>query len=468
MIDIRPLVPDSLASHREAIGDAFEFFRKATSTSAENATTVSLSEGASFERWISIALASPSLHKLAQVLARHRSLPLELRRQLQTLESLAPRTPIDPLLPMIREDLGSSFSEIELEATALAEASVAVVIPFLRRSSGDEPIRGVLKVLRPGIRARLERELQVWPEVGEVFGRRCRRDGLPDVDYRGPFETVAHLLRNEVNFEAEQQHLGEADSMLSVHPGVRVPKLLPFCSARITAMERIDGKKATETESLTADARRRLAARIVEALLAAPMFSPQQDAMFHADPHAGNLVATPSGDLAILDWALVGHLSQRNREQLAQVMLSAQLLDAGGVCRAIERLGESSTPDAVRLRETVERSFAEMKSRSSPGFTWLTELLDAAALTCGVRFGENLLLFRKTLLILQGVIADVSSEGSLDELLMSSTFNQLSREWPGRFLLPFASRGVGSRLSNFDLLRASWLLPWVSAARWRP
>jgi ubiquinone biosynthesis protein len=323
----------------------------------------------------------------------------------------------------------------------------------------------VFKVLRPGVRARLDRELEVWPRVGEVFGERCRRDGLPDVDYREPFETVANLLRNEISFDAEQRHLEEAGRMLAGVPGVRVPKLLPFCSARITAMERIDGEKATETESLTVAARRRLAAKMVEALLAAPMFSPKPEAMFHADPHAGNLLATPTGELGILDWALVGRLSLRDREQLAQAMLSAQLFDARGVCEAIERLGEHRLTHLPRLRETVDRSLTEMRASTGPGFLWLTKLLDDAALTCGVRFSENLLLFRKTPLILEGVVADVSGEGSLDELLAASTHRQLTREWPQRFLLPPASRGVGSRLSNMDLLRASWLLPWTAALR---
>jgi len=466
MIEIRHLVPESLSPYREAIGEAFAYFQKRTAASARGVDAPRAANDPAFGRLIRLALESPTLHKLAQVLARHRSLPLDLRLELQTLESFVPRRPMDETLAIVREELGDGLNELELETAALAEASVAVVVPFLWRSHGGDPSRGVLKVLKPGASEQLERELAVWPDVGEVFGDRCRRDGLPDVDYREPFDTVASLLRHEIDFAAEQRHLALAGATLTGVHGVRVPRLLPFCTPRVTAMERLDGVKVTNTDTFTASARRCLARRVVEALLAQPMFSAQPEAMFHADPHAGNLVATDSGELAILDWALVGFLTAADREQLAQMVLSAQLLDVNGVCLAVERLSKMARPDAVSLRAVVERSLAQSRNALGPSFSWLTGLLDAAAMKCGLRFSENLLLFRKTLLILRGVIEDIIGDGALDGLLMSSAMNQLSEEWPARLFSPPGSRRFGSRLSTLDLLRMGSSLPFAAASRW--
>ncbi|MFZ5721328.1 MAG: AarF/UbiB family protein [Pseudomonadota bacterium] len=48
--------------------------------------------------------------------------------------------------------------------------------------------------------------------------------------------------------------------------------------------------------------------------------------MFHADPHPGNVLVTPDGRLALLDFGSVGRLSAKRREQVLVVLGS--LVDA--------------------------------------------------------------------------------------------------------------------------------------------
>lgn len=95
------------------------------------------------------------------------------------------------------------------------------------------------------------------------------------------------------------------------------------------------------------------------------------------------------------------------------------------------------------------------------GFDWLARLLDSAVLNCRLRFDENLLLFRKSLLILNNVVADLAGDGAMDRLLMASCMRQFGSEWLQRWLIPLGSRSLGSRVSNLDLMTASWRLPWL-------
>ena len=57
--------------------------------------------------------------------------------------------------------------------------------------------------------------------------------------------------------------------------------------------------------------RRRAAGQLIEALIAAPLFAPGERSVFHADPHAGNLLYDQrTGELVLLDWALTESLTR--------------------------------------------------------------------------------------------------------------------------------------------------------------
>jgi len=464
MIDVSPLLPVSLSRYGEAINDALDHFLQNAPKPRNRVGPLEPEHDNSVAAWVRLALAYPTLHKLAQVLARHRDLPGDLRAGLQSLESLFPHTPVAELRGTLRDELGDRLAEIDLADAAMAEGSVAVVVPFTwRRATDDADRHGVLKVPRPGVRTGLDAELAVWSQAARVFTGRCRADGLPVADHGETFDTVAQLLRGEVDFEAEQRNLSVGATAVHGVRGVRVPRLLPFCSRSITAMERIDGVKVTDAAAPMSGSALRVAERLVEALVTRPLWSIDAGATFHADPHAGNLLLTPDGQLVVLDWALTGRLGDRDREHLAQVMLSAALGDAAGLCRALEGLCLEAPADGRALRSAVERALESVwKGRTGP-FTCMARLLDQAAMEGGARFSADLLLFRKALLILDGVVADMVGPGGLDRILFAAAFRQLAAEWPGRMFLAPASRRLGSRLSNLDLMGAAMTLPFAAA-----
>ena len=76
------------------------------------------------------------------------------------------------------------MGDIELSAHPLAEASVAVVLPFTWQGKRSrDPQHGVFKVLKPGVEERLFEELEIWVELGAFLEERCEHHGLPRLDY---------------------------------------------------------------------------------------------------------------------------------------------------------------------------------------------------------------------------------------------------------------------------------------------
>jgi len=168
-IDLSPLVPEVYKEYLPVIEDAFTFFldRLSLKRVAEVlAGQLNLPQDAGMpERLVTLLGQFPTLQKLAQIMARDRRLAPSLRRRLQLLESMEAVTPLSNIKLIIQNELGyRTASRLQFAARALAEASVAVVVPFCvpAEQKAAKPIEGVLKVLKPGIAERLEEELELW------------------------------------------------------------------------------------------------------------------------------------------------------------------------------------------------------------------------------------------------------------------------------------------------------------------
>jgi hypothetical protein len=71
-----------------------------------------------------------------------------------------------------------------------------------------------------------------------------------------------------------------------------------------------------------------------------------------------------------------------------------------------------------------------------------------------------MMLFRKTLHLLEGVVADIGAPpDAADQVLMREFMFQLAREWPRRWIEPLSSRAYATRLSSADLLSFMLTLP---------
>jgi ubiquinone biosynthesis protein len=470
---VAAVIPKEYAHFRQPVREALAVFlaglpaRHQETIVADQAT---LPVTATIERRLArLAQSCPVLHKLGQMLARDRRLSPELRRHLQTLESLPPSVP----LPAIRAVLAREFGHMDcvglaLAPPAIAEASVAVVIPFRRcRGQGVPPEHGVLKVLKPGIEARLGEELDLLTRVGEHLDERCHDLGIPPLEYRDAFEQVRERLRHELRLDLEQKNLARARAAYEGDARVQIPALLDLCSPRVTAMERITGGKVTDHGLSAADERRKLAGLVVEALLARPFFSSDAAALFHADPHAGNLFFTTDGRLAILDWSLAGSLGELERDAVVQILLGATSLHTGRVFEALAGLNTNVRLHRPALATTVEKLIGQVRRGKLPGFIWLMNLVDEAVQTAGWRPSADLLLFRKTMHTLEGVLADIGTgHERIDAVLSAAFVREFVGEWPRRWLAPPRSRAFGTRVSNADLTRLALNGPWTAMQFW--
>jgi len=259
--------------------------------------------------------------------------------------------------------------------------------------------------------------------------------------------------------------------------GIRVPDLIPSLSTSIiTALTFERGKKVTEAHVLPSKQRVKVAERLARALLAVPAFSRARDSIFHADPHAGNLLYDKRrNELVILDWALTDRLTMKQRKNVVLLVFMMMLRDANGMIKAIEQLCQlPSSKGGMQvqgIRKHVERFLDELPLTHLPGPMEAMRLLDRIAFE-GIRFPASLLMFRKASFTLEGVVEDIAgSRVRLDSLMarhalanwtntVGGLFSLLSiRDWVA---LDWSALTYSSRLCARALLRPWHWLPGLS------
>lgn len=416
-------------------------------------------------RLVSLLAACPTLHKLGQVLARQPGLDATLRAHLQQLESMPSALDPAPLVAELHARLGD-LGGLAIAGKVLAEGSVAAVLPFSWQQDGHRH-EGVFKLLKPGIEARLADELARLPRVAAYLEARGAGLGLPPLDYRGLLEQVQELLSQELRLDVEQAHMRQAGAALAGIPGVFVPRLLPWCTPQITAMERVFGPKLSDA-ALAPGQARQVAGHLISALLARPFWSAEDDALFHGDLHGGNLLLAEDGRVAVLDWSLGAHLAKPWREALVAIALGGMLLDPGQITRGLAALGMEGS-DGPAAAAAIDTALDRLVASARPvGFDWLVGLLDALALQGAGGFGGELAVFRKSWLSLAGVIRDLGVDVAADLPLLRAGLAHFAAELPARLLAPTGSRAFATHVSNADLLQlgaSGWAAGWRYWAR---
>jgi ubiquinone biosynthesis protein len=404
---IEHLVPDAAARWRPLVADGLQYVFAHLSEerrAAKLAEQLALPPDTPPEKRLgSLISKMPGLQKIGQVLARNRRLSRALRRELTRLENgLSDVTP-EEIRAIVHQQLGGRLHQFRVKVASglLSEASVSAVIRFTWHNPNRERERGVFKVMKPFIPNYLAEDLELLQGLGEH---------LADRDIDEALTEVRLLLERELDFTREQATLSEAARTYRGTLGLRVPRVIPqLCTGQITAMSEESGVKVTEAARGWPVRRSRIADQIVEALLSVPLFSSRQSAMFHADPHAGNLLYDePNRELIVLDWALAERLSLASRRQLALLAVMTVLQDRNGVTRAIRALRRTRAGDAV-IEEEVNRFFDMLSPERRPGVLDAMRLLDKVALR-GVEFAAPLFLFRKSVFTLDGVLRDVAGE----------------------------------------------------------
>jgi len=425
IVPVESLVPESYLKWRPPVRDAMMYV--VAHLSAERLAPklleqIELPVNTPAElRLLRLIAKVPGLQKLGQVIARNQHLRPALRTALAKLENGIRDVRPEDIRALIEQGLGTRLKtfDVRIAPAILSEASVSAVVRFTwRNPTGGQRERGVFKVLKPHIPEYFAEDMRYLQGLAEYFGDQHHTYGFEADLIPDTFRKVRRLLRHEVNFTREQKTLLEAWSLYRSIPGVRVPRVIkPLCTRAITALTEEPGIKVTSAAArLPLSGRQKLAEQLVEALMAVPLFAATPDAIFHGDPHAGNLLYNNrSRELTIIDWALRERQDREQRRHLALLFLMVTLRDPVGTFNEIEALSQHrirmTSPRGRIIRRLVTEFIDHLPASRVPSGADAMRLLERVAIK-GVKFPSSLIMLSKVMFTLEGILGDIVGAGT--------------------------------------------------------
>jgi predicted unusual protein kinase regulating ubiquinone biosynthesis (AarF/ABC1/UbiB family) len=303
----------------------------------------------------------PAFIKFGQMLStRPDVLPPAYVEELAALQDRVPPAPWDEAREVLEGEIGPVDEVFEsFEREPISGASIGQVY-VARLATGDGAATDVaVKVLRPGVRPRVEADLRVirtlLPFVTRLAppGQRFTLENLAD--------EYAATIRQEMDYAHEARRQELVRSNFAGTPDVCVPPVVAeLTTDRVIVSEYVEGTKISNVSTLrsmgidTTSLARRLLEAYIEMII--------EDGVFHADPHPGNLAVQPDGTLVFYDFGLTGTLSERRRDELFEFYVAVASEDIEGVLDAFEGMG-ALDPDADRefMRAGMELAFDNLR-----------------------------------------------------------------------------------------------------------
>jgi len=396
--------------------------------------------------------------KFGQALSTRRDLlPADIADELEKLQDRVPPFPGTEARAIVERAYGRPVTEVfaEFDETPLAAASIAQV-HAARLRSGEEV---VVKVIRPGVRELIERDLEVMHALAQLVldfaseGRRLRPTEVVD-EYEKTIFDELDLMREAANAAQLKRNFAGSDLL-------HVPAVYwDYCRPDAMVMERIRGVMISDFEGLRAGGAniQRLAENGVTIFFTQVL----RHNFFHADMHPGNIfVQLEDPDYpkyCAVDFGIMGTLTARDQHYLAENFLAffdrdyrrvAQLHVDSGWVPADTRVDELETA----VRTVCEPIFNKPLAEISFGQVLLRLFEVARRFQMTVQ--PQLILLQKTLLQIEGLGRQL-----YPQLDLWKTAQPVLREWASDRL---SGRNLADQLRRQlpDLSEALRMLPQV-------
>lgn len=360
----------------------------------------------------------PVFIKFGQILSSRRDLLSdEVAAELQRLQDRVPAFDSAVARQIVEEALEGQISEIfgSFEDKPLASASVAQV-HTATLNTGEEV---VVKIIRPGIKGEIVRDLQVMYLMADLLERgwtEGRR--LHPVDIVRDYERT---ILDELDLQLEAANATQLRQNWQHTGKLYVPLVYwDYTRNNVMVMERVYGISGADLKEIRArNVNMKKLAHLGVEIFFTQVF---EDNFFHADMHPGNVhidATDPENPRYIaLDCAIIGSLTEEDKNYLARNILAFFQRDYYEVARLHVESGWVAADTDIKEFESVIRSVCEpvfQKPIKDISFGRVVVGLFQTARRFDMEVQPQLVLLQKTLLNIEGMGRQIYPELDLWE-----------------------------------------------------
>ncbi|MCR2765023.1 AarF/ABC1/UbiB kinase family protein [Microbacterium sp. zg.B48] len=365
---------------------------------------------------IALEELGPTFIKLGQLLStRPDLLPPAYIVELSKLQDSAPPIPPDQVRDAVWRELGAepeqlfaTFDWVPLASASIGQAHAATL---------QDGTSVVVKIRRPDAVRQVQEDLEILNNLAY----RATRLWAParTYDVRGIVQEFSRTLRAELDYLREAGNAERFAELFADQPAVLIPRVFrDRTTSRVLTLERMSGIKINDLAGLEAAGVDRAAlARAGAEVMLRMIF---EFRFFHADPHPGNLFVQPDGGIALIDFGMVGELSEQLRDRFADFLIAFTLRNADALADALVNVSLTrGSVDRDQLRVALV-SFIELyadRPLSEVNFARLATELLVVVREQRLQLPREVSLIFKVLIVIQGIGVQLDPDFDLTAVL---------------------------------------------------
>ena len=345
----------------------------------------------------------PTFIKLGQILStRPDFVPEPYISEFRKLQDAVAPFPTPEARTIIERELGRPIDAIfsEFPDQPLASGSIAQVY-CARLTSGTHV---VVKVRRPGI----ERKIRSDVEILRFLARQAEKN-WPTLSATRIIDEFEVAIYKELDFVVEASCTAKFRKLLPLMPGIRSPEVYwDYTTTNMLTMERLSGIRPDNIDELDSRGigRPALARTLGQAFIKQYL----EFGFFHADPHPGNMVIDSDGNIGLLDFGMMGHLSDELLAQLTTALIAISTQNLEVLIDVYLEIGEAPLADPRRMT-------ADLISIFDKYYGMPLKRIDARAVlndTFRVARSHGLLMPRDLVMLMRSLVLITSVGRTLD------------------------------------------------------